>query len=201
MSRHLAELCIVCIGGHGLRRVAELCQIPLPHILQECKGYAPAKLLRAHHLRWCFPHTLYIPQAGWEHCRRLPMTYHMDCMFCSIPESGMSRQITPSLFSSSESGAFGQRAHLICHTQESDAIPDHYVEEMPLLGIGHPAAHNRAAMRQEDILTHCRCRQHLGNEHSREDCGGVLRAERTESTCHLGTASPRSCGRQGVHSR
>ena len=43
---HLTEFTIVRIGGRALRCFAKFGHVLLPHILQECKGYAPAKLLR-----------------------------------------------------------------------------------------------------------------------------------------------------------
>ena len=43
---HLTEFAIVRIGWRALRCLAKFGHVLLPHILQECKGYAPAKLLR-----------------------------------------------------------------------------------------------------------------------------------------------------------
>ena len=59
---HLTEVAVVRIGWRALRCVPEPGHVLLPHILQECKGYAPAKLLKMHRNLW--PCTLGAVQVG-----------------------------------------------------------------------------------------------------------------------------------------
>lgn len=115
LFQSLAEIAIVRIGRRALRCVSKSRQVPLPHVLQECKGDAPAKVL------YKTPRSVAL--------RDVATTRGTGCH----AEMGVGANCL--LFGWNLDGNKGARTHLICHAEEGDAISDNYVEKMPFLGV------------------------------------------------------------------